>query len=198
MARTEVVIMRPLIAAVVLGVLLDASACSPLQQARPDPLRFSSAQHFLLTDSAKMSLDLGRELEDAGHGPNGPNGLPSCYNLTQNVNVDVTAMDNFASGTVTSDITAMQNDVAVMRSERADFVHDINDFVNDGVPRPAYEPLTISAITKEIDNAVAGADTTIMAIQADLRAAHTAAGKLATGACVGDAPSSAPAIPLVH
>jgi hypothetical protein len=198
MARSQAAIMRPFVAAVVLGVLLDASACGPSQQRSSDPLKFRSAQHFLRTDRVKMSLDLERERKDAEAGPDGPNGLPLCYNLNENVNVEIIRMDKFASGTVTGDIAAMQNDVTAMRTERADFERDINDFVNDGVPRPTYEPLTIAAITSRIEKAVANADATIMAIRASLRAAHSSAGGLATGSCARDAPTGPPAIPLVH
>jgi hypothetical protein len=198
MARTQAAIMRPFVAVVVLGVLLGASACGPLQQTKPDPLKFSSAQHFLQTDRVKMERDLKREREDARAGPNGPSGLPSCYNLENNVNVDIARMDSFASGTVTANVTALQKDVTTMRAQRADFKRDINDFVNDGVVRPADEPMTLAEITREIKHAVKDADRTIMAIRADLKAAHSSAKSLATGPCARHAPARAPTIPLVH
>jgi hypothetical protein len=198
MARTQAAIMRPFVAVVVLGILLGASACGTLQQTKSDPLKFSSAQHFLQTDRVKMERDLERELEDARAGPNGPSGLPSCYNLKNNVNVDIARMDNFGSRTVTHDVIAMQNDVTTMRAERADFKRDINDFVNDGVARPADEPMTLAEITREIKHAVKHADRMIMAIRADLKAAHSSAKSLATGPCARHAPEGAPTIPLVR
>lgn len=190
--------MRSFVAAVVIGVLLGASACSPLQQARLDPLKFSTAEHLLQTDRAKMNFDLGRELADAGAGPNGPSGLPACYNLVQNLNVEITSMDNFARGTVTDDATAVQGDVIALRAERGDFERDINDFVNDGVARPAGEPGTIEAITDRIEGALADAHAPISAIWADLSAAHSSARSLATGPCKNDPPEGLPPKPLVH
>jgi len=188
---------RPFIIALVFGAVLEISACGPLQPAKPDPLKFSSAEHFLRTDRVKMKLDLSRELEDAEAGRNGPNDLPACYNLVQNVNVDIARMDNFAAGAVTDDATALQNDIAQMRAERADFTRDINDFVNDGIARPAEGPL-VAALTDAIGDAKNAADGTIMAIQAELNAAHSSAKRLATGFCSSDAPASAPTIPHVN
>jgi hypothetical protein len=198
MLRTQTAIMRLFVAAVVLGVLLGTSACGPLQFAKPDPLKFGSARHFLRTDRVKMKLDLERELAEAEAGPNGPNGLPRCYNLKQDVNVEIKTMDSFAVGTVTDNVAAIQNDVATLRTQRADFRRDINDFVNDGVARPNGEQGTIEAITGKIDEAVSKADATIRAIRAELDEAHSSAASLATGACIGDAPQKAPTIPLVH
>jgi hypothetical protein len=186
--------MRPFFAAVVAGVLPCTAACGPLQQTASDPLKFSSAQHFLHTDKVKMFLDLQRELRDA----NGTHGLSPCDNLTENVNVEVARMDNFASGTVIDDVAATQNDVSALRAERADFKRDINDFVNDGVPRPAEERSTIAAITGMIRHAVGNANNAIKAIRRELRRAHSSAASHATGECVHDAPASAPTIPLVH
>jgi len=190
--------MRPFIAAVVVGILLGTSACGPLQHAGPDPLKFSSARHFLHTDRVKMKLDLERELNAVKAGANGPNRLPRCYNLRQNVNVEINTMDSFAAGTVTDNIAAMQNNVATMRAQLADFELDINDFVNDGVPRPAGERTTINAITKKISDAVTRANATIMAIRTELAKAHSKAAGLAIGLCARDAPHKAPAIPLLH
>lgn len=190
--------MRSFVAAIVIGVLLGVSACSPLQQARLDPLKFSTARHLLQADGAKMTLDLGRELADADAGPNGPNGLPACYNLVQNLNVEITAMDNFARGTVTDDATAVQGDVNALRAARGDFERDINDFVNDGVARPTGEPGTIEAITDRIEGALANAHASISAIWADLSAAHSSARSLATGPCKNDPPEGMPPKPLVH
>lgn len=190
--------MRPFVAAIVIGVLLDASACTPLQQARLDPLKFSTAEHFLRTDQAKMNFDLGRELEDAHAGANGPHGLPACFNLVQNVNVEITSMDNFARGTVTDDATALQGDVNALRAARGGFERAINDFVNDGVARPTSELGTIEAITDKIDGALTGAQTPIAGIWHDLSVAHASASKLATGRCKNDAPEGMPPKPVVH
>jgi hypothetical protein len=190
--------MRLFVAAVVPGVLLGTSACGPLSQVKPDPLKFRSARHFLHTDRVKMKLDLDREIVEARAGPDGPNRVPPCYNLTQNVNIEVKKMDRFAVRTVTDDVRGMQKDVATLRTQRADFKRDINDFVNDGVARPNGEPGTIEAITDKIQGAVKKADATIMHIEADLHQAHFSAARLATGRCAGDAPHQAPTIPLVH
>jgi hypothetical protein len=190
--------MRSFVVAIVIGALLDASACSPLHQTMLDPLKFSSAEHILRTDQAKMHFDLGQELRDAKAGPNGPSGLPNCYNLVQNVNVEITTMDSFARGAVTDNATALQGDINVLRAERADFERDINDFVNDGVARPASEPVTISAITHRIEGAVTGAHKTILAIWADISAAHASAGSLAKGTCRNDAPEGIPPKPPIH
>jgi hypothetical protein len=198
MVRIYAAIMRPFVAAIVLGILLGASACGPLQHTRSDPLKFGSARHFLRTDKVKMKLDLKRERSDAEAGPEGGKRLPHCYNLKQNVNVEIKTMDSFAAGTVTDNVAAMQNDVATMRTQRADFKRDINDFVNDGVARPKGELTAIEAITDKIQGAVAGANATIMAIRTELGAAHSSAAGLAAGQCAGAAPQKAPTIPLVH
>jgi hypothetical protein len=190
--------MKLFVAAVVLGLLLGTSACGPLPHAKSDPLKFGSARHFLHTDRVKMKLDLERELAEARAGPNGPNGLPRCYNLIQNVNVEIKRMDRFAARTVIDNVATMQNDVATLRTQRADFQRDINDFVNDGVARPNGEPGTIEAITDKIQGAVKKADATIMLLRAELHQAHFSAANLATGLCAGDAPHKAPTIPLVH
>ena len=198
MEHAYAAIVRPFVPAVVLTVLLGTSACGPLQHGGSDPLKFRSARHFLRTDRVKMKLDLERELADARAGPNGHKGLPPCYNLKQNINVEIQRMDSFAGGTVTDNIAAMQNDVTVMRVQRADFERDVNDFVNDGVARPKGEPTTIGAITGKINTAVAHANKTIRAIRGELSAAHALAARLATGGCASDAPPAAPAIPPVH
>ena len=197
MVRTHAAILRPFIAAVVVGVLLGTSACGPLQQTGPDALRFSSAQHFLRTDLVKMKLDLWRERSEAGPGAPGPT-VASCYNLRQNVDVEINTMDSFAAGTVTDNVAAMQSNVATLRAERSDFERDINDFVNDGVVRPKSEPATIEAITVQIRAAVTEADATIMRIRAKLQEAHSSAARLATSSCASAAPEVAPTIPLVH
>lgn len=190
--------MRSFAAAIIIGVLLGASACSPLQQARLDPLKFSTAEHLLQTDRAKMNFDLDRELADANAGPNGPSGLSACYNVVQNLNVEIASMDNFARGTVTDDATALQGDVNALRAARGGFERDINDFVNDGVARPPGEPGTIEAITDRIEGALAEARAPISAIWADLGAAHSSARNLATGPCKDDPPEGMPPEPLVH
>jgi hypothetical protein len=146
----------------------------------------------------KMMLDLGREHQDAKNGQTGGRGFSACYNLRQNVNVDVTRMDNFATGTVTGEVAAMQADVNSLRAERTDFTRDINGFVNDGVARPASEPSTIGAITTKIEHAVSQADRTISRIRLALSDAHSSADGLAFGTCVHKAPPTAPLIPLVH
>ena len=191
-------IVRSLVAATVIAVLLGASACTPLQQARLDPLKFSTAEHLLQTDQAKMHFDLRREVADASAGPNGRGALPACYNLVQNLNVEITSMDNFARGTVTDDATALQGDVNVLRAARGDFERDINDFVNDGVARPAGEPGTLQAITDKIERALKDARRPISAIWADLSRAHSSARSLATGPCKNDPPEGMPPKPLVH
>ena len=198
MEHAYAAIVRPFVPAVVLTVLLGTSACGPLQHAGSDPLKFRSARHFLRTDRVKMKLDLERELADARVGPNGLKRLPPCYNLTQNINVEIQRMDSFAVGTVTDNVAAVQNDVTVLRVERADFERDVNNFVNDGVARPKGEPATIEAITVKIETAVADANATIKAIRTELGAAHASAAGLASGRCASDAPHAAPAIPLVH
>ena len=190
--------MRSFVAAIVIGALLDISACTPLQQARLDPLKFSTAEHVLWTDRAKMNFDLRRELADAHADPSERSGLPACYNLVQNVNVEITSMDNFARGTVTDDASALQGDVNALRAARVDFKHDIDAFVNDGVARPGSETSTIKAITNKIAGAVADAHAPISAIWADLSMAHAAARSLATGSCKNDAPEAMPPKPLVH
>jgi hypothetical protein len=177
---------------------MDASACTPLQASRPDPLTFTTAEHILQTDQAKMNSDLVQEGKDARKPSKGRNGMPTCYNLTQNVNVEIASMDNFARGTVTDDATAMQDNINALRTERADFNRDINDFVNDGVARPVDEVVTIAAITREIEDAVASARKTISAIWADLRAARRSAGHLVTGKCKSDAPEGIPPEPPVR
>jgi len=161
-------------------------------------LTFSTAEHILQTDQAKMYSDLVQEGQDARNPSNRPNGMPTCYNLTQNVNVEIASMDNFARGTVTDDATAMQDNINALRTEQADFIRDINDFVNDGVARPVGEVATIAAITGKIERAVASAQKTISTIWADLRAAHVAAGSLATGKCKSDAPEGMPPEPVLR
>jgi hypothetical protein len=161
-------------------------------------LTLSTAEHILQTDQAKMYSDLVRERQDAQKPSNGPNAMPACYNLTQNVNVEIASMDNFARGTVTDDATAMQDNINALRTERADFSRDINDFVNDGVARPVGEVATIAAITGEIGRAVANEQKTISAIWADLRRARASAGSLVTGKCKSDAPEGMPPEPVVR
>jgi hypothetical protein len=107
-------------------------------------------------------------------------------------------MDNFAVGTVTDEVAAMQVDVNALRAERADFARDINGFVNDGVARPASEPSTIGAITTKIEHAVSQADRVIGRIRLALSHAHSSADSLASGTCAHKAPPTAPLIPLVH
>jgi hypothetical protein len=198
MVRVCVAVIRPFFSVVVIGVMLSAAACGPLQQSRPDPLKFRSAQLLLRTDRLKMVLDLGRVRQDAKRGQTGGNGFSACYNLTQNVDVDVTRMDNFAVGTVTDEVAAMQGDVNAVRAARADFARDINGFVNDGVARPATEPSTIAAITAKIEHAVSQADRTINRIQVALSNAHSSADSLAFGRCAHKAAPAAPLIPRVH
>ena len=198
MLSTQTVIMRLFVVAVVPGVLLGTSACRPFAHAKPDPLKFGSARHFLRTDRVKMKLDLEREFTDARAGADGAKRLPHCYNLRQNVDVEVQRMDRFAARTVIDNVAALQADVATLRRQRADFKRDINDFVNDGVARPKGERGTIEAITDEIQGAVKKANGTIKLIRAKLHQAHSSAAKLATGLCAGDGPHQAPTIPLVH
>lgn len=145
-----------------------------------------------------MSRDLKRERQDYEAGPNGRNGLPHCYNLNQNVAVEISTMDSFAARTVIDNVAAMQGDVTTMRKERADFKRDINGFVNDGVARPRSEQRTVAAITGKIAAAVREANKLIKAIRAELHNAHLFADQLASRSCTAKTLGAAPTIPFVH
>jgi hypothetical protein len=197
--------MKPLLAGLGVVVLLvilasvgsSGTASYKAKAAAPaDPPKFSSMSSLLTSDQTKISADFQIVVNDATQGQSG-DGEPLCYNLQNNVTPDAQAIGAFVSNDVDNDVAKLQMDINTIQADVANFNQDIADFVNDGVPMPAGAAQAVTQISTDVTGEVATANGQIGSMQNDVDAAYEDGNDLATGACSGDGPGKAPAIPIV-
>jgi hypothetical protein len=190
--------MRPGIALLGLAALLALTACgggSPSSVAVGVPANFSSIDNALTSAVMQENRDLSTETNDAASGAGDSAG--ACYNLTANVDYDVTTNIGRDTQNVGYDVGNLQNAISTMQADIANLRTDVTAIANEGTPIPADINAFISSAASQMVQAEANANAQIDQANSDTSSAYNTANALATGPCSGDGPGGAPS-PIAH
>jgi gas vesicle protein len=175
------------------GALLALTACGnggTSTAATTIPANFNSIVSALTSAVGQENSDLQAEMKDVNNGQGDAAG--ACYNLQANVDYDVKTNIGRDAQNVSFDVGNLKNAIATVRTDINNIVTDMTAIANEGVNIPPDVQQFVSSAVTQIQQAIGTANTEIDQANAYVSNAYNAANGLATGACSGDGPGSAP------